>query len=204
MSNNNEEKVIYILGARGVGKTSLKNKITGKEFNENQPHSKIGVTSSHFSNNNKNYCIKELTDNDNFSETNNLKNKLEELLLILVVFAVDDENSLEYAKSLILFIKSNITYNLNLKIVLIGNKFDSRKNNVPIVRVNQIEAENFASENEVDDYYDISCKTGLNFEIIYKIIDDLNEYKFYDKDWDTHEDSVHPTNLEQSKSCQIV
>ncbi len=206
MAKPREENLIFILGARGVGKTSLKNVISGREFNEKEVHSKIGITTSYFTVDDKNYCIKELTDNDNFSETKNLKYRLEEILLIFVVFSVDDENSLEYAKSLILFIKSNITYNLGLKIILIGNKFDSRKNNIPSVRVNQIEAENFSNENDVDNYYDISCKTGLNIEIISKIIEDINHReKYIDKDDENnHEDSAFGLKNEKSQSCIII
>ena len=98
MAKPREENLIFILGARGVGKTSLKNVISGREFNEKEAHSKIGITTSYLTVDDKNYCIKELTDNDNFSETKNLKYRLEEILLIFVVFSVDDENSLEYAK----------------------------------------------------------------------------------------------------------
>ena len=34
MAKPREENLIFILGARGVGKTSLKNVISGREFNK--------------------------------------------------------------------------------------------------------------------------------------------------------------------------
>ena len=202
--SNGQISTIYIVGGRGVGKTSLLNILLGKPFNEKISKSKVGITESLYQNNNKQVIIKELTDDENFSNTKILKNQLEEIILIIVVFAIDDEDSLEYAKSLILFIKSNITYNLGIQIFLFGNKYDSKKINDATIKVNQIEAENYAADIENCSYYELSCKTGLNIEIIEKFLNNLNDSRIIDKDENNIEESVRMNNNNASLSCIII
>ena len=149
-----------------------------------------------------------MTDDDNFSQTRILQNQLEEIILIIIVFSVDDEESLEYAKSLILFIKSNITYNLGIQIMLFGNKYDSKKVNDPNIKVNLIEAENYAADVENCSYYEISCKTGKNIDIIENTLNDFNtnsnyNNKILDRDDLNNIDSVQMNNNKVSNSCLI-
>ena len=203
MEKDEEENVIYILGAKGVGKTSLANVLVGKEFDEYEKHTKKSIRTSYYQTDNKKFTLKELTDDDTFTNTRNLKDCLEELMTIIVMFSVDDEKSLEYAESLILFIKSNLTYNLGLKILLIGNKYDSKKNNNTHITVNLMEAENFALENDIYDYY-ISCRNKYNIECIHKIIEELNETKYIDREESVHTDSVEFRNSRPSGSCVII
>ena len=126
-----------------------------------------------------------------------------------MVFSIDDEDSLEYTKSLILFIKINITYNLDIQIILFGNKYDSKKVNDARIKVNQIEAENYAADIDNCSFYELPCKTGLNIEIIEKLINKLNEgsFSYYlknmDKDDLNNEDSTKMNNNKSSDSCSI-
>ena len=200
---NDPQSTMYIVGGRGVGKTSLLNALLGIKFNENINHSKIGITTTFYKTDNKEIIINEITDDDNFSYTNILKNQLEEIFLIIVVFSIDDEDSLEYAKSLILFIKSNLTYNLGLQILLFGNKFDLKKNDAKI-KVNQIEAEHYASRIENCSFYELSCKTGLNVDILQRLLSNINESKIVDKDEIIIEESVRLNNDKASGSCSII
>ena len=204
--SNGRLNTIYILSKRGVGKTSLLNILLGRGYDENITESRLGIKSSLYKINNKELIIKELTDDDNFTNTKILKNLLEEVILIIVVFAIDDEDSLEYAKSLILFIESNITYNLGIQILLFGNKYDSKKVNDAKIKVNQIEAENYASSIDNCSYYELSCKTGFNIDIVENILMEINDnsnVKMFDRDDLNNEDSVRMNNNKVSNSCII-
>ena len=92
--------------------------------------------------------------------------------------------------------------------MLFGNKFDSNKINDPNIKVNLIEAENYAADIENCSYYEISCKTGKNIDIIENTLNEINSNstysnRFLDRDDLNNIDSVQMNNNKVSNSCII-
>ena len=135
--STNEQNKIYILGGKGVGKTSFFNLLFSKQFDENISPSDIGIKKSNLEKDNKIFTIKELTDDEKFSTTKIFQNELEGVISVFILFALNDRESFEYSKTLIEFIKHNLTNNKDLSIVLLGNKYDLGeidKNNIQITK----------------------------------------------------------------------
>ena len=200
---NKDLPKIYILGDRGAGKTSLIHLLLGDKSEERKLSSRRGTYNYQYQIGEKdNILISELTDDNNFTQTQKLKNELEQIPMIIILFSIDNENSLEYAKSLILFIKSNITYNLDIQLILLGNKYDSKKINDTKIKVNQIEAENYAMTFDNCTFYELSCKTGLNVDLVKNKIDeiDLNR-KANNKD--DNQEELSCKEHDNGKSCVV-
>ena len=123
--------------------------------------------------------------------------------MIIILFSIDSEDSLQYAKSLILFIKSNITYNLDIQLILLGNKYDSKKMNDAKIKVNQIEAENYAMTFENCTYYEFSCKTGLNVDLIKNRIDEMN-FNRREESKDDNQEEISCREQDNGQSCIIM
>ena len=150
-----EQNKIYILGGRGVGKTSFFRRLFSEKFDEHIAPSENGIKKLNLQKGNKVFTIKELTDDENFSVTNIFKNELEDILLVFVIFAVNDKNSFEDAKTLIKFIRNNLTDN-DLSIWLLGNKYDvgeKDKNEIKVTKKDVHQyfkgAENFFYEERI-------------------------------------------------------
>ena len=205
ISSSGTSNLVYIVGSRGVGKTSLLNVLLGKGYNENITHSKIGIQTCLYQMGDRKLIFKDLTDNDKFYYTNILINQLEEVILVIVIFSIDDEESLQYATNLIRVINENITYNVGMKIILFGNKYDSKKINDAKIKVNQYEAESYALDFDNCSYYELSCKTGHNVSILENIINELTEKAkiVENKDDIKFEESVRADNARPSGSCNI-
>ena len=165
---------IYIIGDRKVGKSNIIRFLQGKSFSQ-KIQSIMGISFSYLTLNNIKFTIKEMTDNDQFKFINYYKDEIEDILLLIVVFSIDNEKSFEYAKWLIQFTFDNMTNN-QMPILLCGNKCDLKKENVD---------ENLIFElvNNIKDckYVQISCKEGINMKHILKFIkkieinDDMKE-----------------------------
>ncbi len=164
----NEQNKIYILGGKGVGKTSFFHLLFEGNLSNVKP-SKPGVVVSNFHKGNKVFTIKDLTDDDNFSKTKILIDELEDVLLIFVLFAIDDRSSFKYAKNLIQFIKSNLINNKDLNI----NKHDIEENNPDKVQVKKTEVDRYIRDIENLYYKEISCKTNFNFTKLKELIENI-------------------------------
>ena len=169
----NEQNKIYILGGKGVGKTTFFHLLFSDEFNPNIPESKPGIIKSNFKTGNKEFTIKDLSDDENFTTTKILKNELEDVILIFILFSLDDKKTFEYAKTLVQFIKNNLIDNKELNIILLGNKYDLGENNDEAIQVKKREVDQYTSTIENLFYYEISCKTSYNFSKIKDIINNI-------------------------------
>ena len=165
-----EQNKIYILGGKGVGKTTFFHLLFSDKFNEEIAPSEPGIINSNFKKGKKEFTIKDLSDDENFTTTNILKNELEDVILIFVLFSLDDKKTFDYAKTLIQFIKNNLIDNKELNIILLGNKYDLVGNN-PQVTKREVDQYIYNVENLY--YFEISCKTNYNFTKIKDLINDI-------------------------------
>ncbi len=200
-----EQNKIYIVGGRGVGKTTFLYQIHSGEFSTKIHPSDIGTAISQYQKGSKQFTIKDLTDDENFSKTNILKNELEDILLIFVLFAINDKDSFEYAKTLIQFIKHNLINNKEMNIILLGNKYDIGEENPKEIQVPKKEVDQYIHNIDNIYYYEISCKTNYNISTIKEIIDgiEIEEEKEDEDDKIPEEERKQKVKEAKEKSCII-
>ena len=204
--DTNEQNKIYILGGRGVGKTSFLRAIFSEKFDENIKPSEKGITKSNFQKDDKIFTIKDLTDDESFTVTKFLQNELEDVILIFIIFALNDKDSFEYAKTLSGFIKRNLINNKDLTIILLGNKSDLGEEDDNEIKVSRKEVLKFFSNSENFFYNEISCKTNFGLDKIKKVIEDL-DVKNNDNEEDDGEmeEEERKKRVKQTdKSCIII
>ena len=204
--DTNEQNKIYILGGRGVGKTSFLRAIFSEKFDENIKPSEKGITKSNFKKDDKIFTIKDLTDDESFTVTKFLQNELEDVILIFIIFALNDKESFEYAKTLSGFIKRNLINNKDLTIILLGNKSDLGEEDDNEIKVSRKEVLKFFSNSENFFYNEISCKTNFGLDKIKKVIEDL-DVKNNDNEEDDGEmeEEERKKRVKQTdKSCIII
>ena len=172
-----EQNKIYIIGGKGVGKTSLFQLIFVNNTNDVLP-SEIGIVKSNYKYEEKIFTIKDLTDNEEFVYTNKLKSELEDVLLIFVLFSFDNLESFNKAKNLIHFIKNNLSHNKELQIVLVGNKYDLCESLVNNIDIDENDVKKYVEQVDNLQYMNISCKTKLN---ISKILDLINNQEIVEE-----------------------
>ena len=135
-----------------------------------------------------------------------LQNELEDVILIFIIFAVNDKESFEYAKTLIEFIKRNLMNNEDLTIILLGNKYDIGENNSNEIQITKNQVLKFFSQTDNFFYNEISCKTNFGVDKIRKVIEDLDVDNGDDED-DTgvmEEEERKKRVKETDKSCFII
>ena len=204
--DTNEQNKIYILGGRGVGKTSFLRALFSEKFDENIKPSEKGITKSNFQKDKKVFTIKDLTDDESFTVTKFLQNELEDVILIFIIFAVNDKESFEYAKTLIEFIKRNLMNNKDLTIILLGNKYDKGENNSNEIQITKNQVLKFFSQTDNFFYNEISCKTNFGVDKIRKVIEDLDVDNGDDEDDNgvMEEEERKKRVKETDKSCFII
>ena len=204
--DTNEQNKIYILGGRGVGKTSFLRAIFSEKFDENIKPSEKGITKSNFQKDDKIFTIKDLTDDESFTVTKFLQNELEDVILIFIIFALNDKESFEYAKTLSGFIKRNLINNKDLTIILLGNKSDLGEEDDNEIKVSRKEVLKFFSNSENFFYNEISCKTNFGLDKIKKVIDDLDvKTNENEEDEGEMEEEERKKKVKQTdKSCIII
>ena len=172
--NTNEQNKIYILGGKGVGKTSFFNLLFSKQFEQDISPSEKGIIKANLEKDNKIFTIKELTDDESFSTTKIFQNELEGVISVFILFSLNDKASFEYSKTLIEFIKNNLTNNKDLSIVLLGNKYDLGEENKNNIKITKKEVPKSFKHIDNFFYFEISCKTGYNIDKIKKLIEDMD------------------------------
>ena len=197
--DTNEENKIYILGGKGVGKTSFFHLIFEDKFVEDLTPSKPGIIKSEYIKEKIKFTIKDLSDDETFEKTKIFTNELEEVILVFIIFALNDKSSFEYAKNLIHSIKSNILNNKDLDIILLGNKYDLGKE---YIKVSKKEINQYIYKIDHLYYYDISCKDGYNIKEVKQIIDDIEMGDGDDSDDDGGE-NLQENNRKEGRSCLI-
>ena len=197
--DTNEENKIYILGGKGVGKTSFFHLIFEDKFVEDLAPSKPGIIKSEYIKEKIKFTIKDLSDDETFEKTKIFTNELEEVILVFIIFALNDKSSFEYAKNLIHSIKSNILNNKDLDIILLGNKYDLGKE---YIKVSKKEINQYIYKIDHLYYYDISCKDGYNIKEVKQIIDDI-EMGDGDDDDDDGGENLQENNRKEGRSCLI-
>ena len=200
--DTHEENKIYIIGGKGVGKTSFFHLIFEGEFIDDLDPSKPGIIKSEYIKGKNKFTIKDLSDDETFEKTKILTNELEEVILIFVMFALNNKSSFELAKNLIHLIKSNILNNKDLNIILLGNKFDLGVKNKENIKVSKKEINRYIYKIDHLYYYDISCKDGHNIKEVKQIIDDI-EIGDEDDDNTDGRENLEENHGKEGRSCLI-
>ena len=198
-----EQNKIYIVGGRKVGKTTFLYQLLYGEFNDNISPSEVGIAISQYKKGSKTFTIKDLTDDENFSKTKFLKNELEDVLVIFVLFALNDKDTFEYAINLIKFIKNSLINNEEMPIFLLGNKQDLVENSSTENIVERNEINQYISKIENLRYYEISCKTSHNISVLKGLVDGIEIEEETDEEDDkiNEEERKQKVNEVKAKSC---
>ena len=209
-----EEKLLKINLSNEQEKENV-NKIAGyrlyffralfsEKFDEHISPSENGIKKLNLEKGKKIFTIKELTDDESFSFTNIFKNELEDVILVFVIFALNDKNSFEEAKTMIKFITNNLTNN-DLNIFLLGNKYDVGETNKNEIKVTKKEVEQYFKGSENFFYREISCKTNYNIDKIKKVIEETEvDQGEAEDDGNLTEDERNKRLKESEGSCLII
>ncbi len=167
---NNLNK-IYLLGDEGVGKSNLINRLLGIDFRKNKNIRK-GIFSDILKISDKfSIILKTICDTNDYRYTKKIRNDIQEVKGIIVVFSLIDKNSFEKAKNLISFILEYANKE-EVHIILVGNKSDLVKDEESKFDLSEITEILIQIPNSC--YYEISCFNKSNIDKLKKEILNLD------------------------------
>ncbi len=167
---NNLNK-IYLLGDEGVGKSNLINRLLGIDFRKNKNIRK-GIFSDILKISDKfSIILKTICDTNDYRYTKKIRNDIQEIKGVIIVFSLIDRNSFEKAKELISFILEYIN-NDDIHIILVGNKSDLVKGDENKLELSEISEMLIQIPNSC--YYEVSCLNKSNIDKLKKEIINLD------------------------------
>ena len=190
-----EPNKIYIIGDRKIGKSSLFRAFCNQTFLEKLQPSPTGIAKAALTYNGKNYTVKDLTDSDDYKCTKIFINEIEDVLCVIAIFSLTDKESVEKAKHLLTFAQSNIANNVDIQMILCGNKYDLiiYDSNNRAVQIEEIEE--YVKSLHKCKYFDIACKTAYNVDKVIQVVNELEVQ--------SNEDETEEVKEKEKKSCVI-
>ena len=169
--NNNQQNKIYLLGDVGVGKSNIINCLLGMGFKKKK-NKRTGIFSDTLKiNENFSIVLKTICDTKDYRYTKKIRNDIQEVKGIIIVFSLIDKNSFEKAKELISFILEYIS-NDDIHIILVGNKSDLIKGDENKLELSEISEMLIQIPNSC--YYEVSCLNKSNIDKLKKEIINLD------------------------------
>lgn len=182
-----EPNKIYVIGDRGVGKTSLIkrfkgiikliNKILGEykeeeNSNDSANEKTIGIATSKYKYGNYTITFKDLSDSPNWKFTKIIGEEIEEIKAVIAMFSLNSRSSFEYVKLLIEFLLKENTSN-NLQIILVGNKSDLLESSESLEIISKEEIMKYLESIPTCFYFVISCKDDINIKQVINCLSNL-------------------------------
>ena len=169
--NNNQQNKVYLLGDEGVGKSNIINCLLGMGFKKKK-NKRTGIFSDTLKiNENFSIVFKTICDTKDYRYTKKIRNDIQEIKGVIIVFSLIDRNSFENAKELISFILEYIN-NDEVHIILVGNKSDLIKEDDNKIELSEISETLIGIPNSC--YYEISCLNRSNIDKLKREIINLD------------------------------
>jgi small GTP-binding protein len=169
--NNNQQNKVYLLGDEGVGKSNIINCLLGMGFKKKK-NKRTGIFSDTLKiNENFSIVFKTICDTKDYRYTKKIRNDIQEIKGVIIVFSLIDRNSFEKAKELISFILEYIN-NDEVHIILVGNKSDLIKEDDYKIELSEISETLIGITNSC--YYEISCLNRSNIDKLKREIINLD------------------------------
>ena len=169
--NNNQQNKVYLLGDEGVGKSNIINCLLGMGFKKKK-NKRTGIFSDTLKiNENFSIVFKTICDTKDYRYTKKIRNDIQEIKGVIIVFSLIDRNSFEKAKELISFILEYANKE-EVHIILVGNKSDLVKDEESKFDLSEITEILIQIPNSC--YYEISCLNRSNIDKLKREIINLD------------------------------